>query len=45
MSCLGMQAWGFHMGVRESLDIRVHAGVTVTILNDVVDYKMCLVVV
>jgi hypothetical protein len=27
MSCFGMQAWGFHMGVRESLDIRVHAGV------------------
>ena len=22
MSCLGMQAWGFQMGVREGLDIR-----------------------
>lgn len=27
MSCLGAQAWGFQMGVREGLDISVHLGV------------------
>ena len=39
MSCLGMQAWGFQIGIKESLDIRFHTDVTVTTLNVAVDYK------